>query len=163
MSQDRKRRDAWYWPAFLVWLLWSASPGWCSPEMAEAIKAFGVTDLEVQSVQALDHQKFNSRIEEAAARGEKWPQEAILVALQFVGAQIRGHTKIVAVRTPPESQSTAEITVTETGYPDDAVAGSRWRLWLTRELTGIWKLQRVLWAQLCSRPGRQFYSASPCP
>jgi hypothetical protein len=145
------------------WLVVPAGTAWGSPDMAAAIKDFGVTELEVRSVQALDHQQFNGQVQAAAARGEAWPQEAILVALQVVGAQIRGHTKIVEVRTPPENQSTAEITITERGYPDDAVAGARWRLWLTREATGIWRLQRVLWANLCSRPGRQFYAATPCP
>ena len=97
------------------------------------------------------------------ARGEAWPKEAVLVALAFVGAGLKGNTKSIEVRTPPESQDTATITVTESGYLDDAIRGERWRLWLVKKADGTWIINRALWAQLCDRPGRRFYSAERCP
>jgi hypothetical protein len=130
---------------------------------AQAITDFGVSDLEVQSVQTLDTKKLNVKVKEAAGKGEKWTREAVLVALEFVGAGLKGNTKVIDVRTPPEERDTATITVTESGYPDDAIGGARWRLWLVKGADGAWTMQRALWAQLCSRPGHRFYSAEKCP
>jgi hypothetical protein len=130
---------------------------------AQAIADFGVSDIEVQSVRTLDTSKLNVRVKQAAGKGEKWTKEAVLVALEFVGAGLMGHTKIIDVHTPPEQQDSATITVTESGYPDDAVFGARWRLWLVKGSHGAWTVQRALWAQLCARPGRTFYSAEKCP
>ena len=129
----------------------------------QAITDFGVTDIEVQSVQALDTNRLNAKVKKAAPNGEKWTRDAVLVALAFVGAGLKGNTKVIDVRTPPEERDTATITVTESGYLDDAVSGERWRLWLAKGADGTWTIQRALWAQLCSRPGSRFYSAEKCP
>lgn len=131
--------------------------------MAQEIADFGVTDIDVRSVKTLDVGALNAEIREAVRKGEHWPREAVPVALQLMGAGLRGHTKVIEVRTPPEQRDSATITVTESGYPDDAVSGERWRLWLVKGADGAWTIQRALWAQLCSRPGRRFYSAEPCP
>ncbi|MEJ5329322.1 MAG: hypothetical protein WHT07_04140 [Desulfobaccales bacterium] len=131
--------------------------------MAQAIADFGVTDIEVRSVKTLDVATVNAAVREAVRKGERWPREAVPVALQVVGAGMKGHTKVIEVRTPPEQRDSATITVTESGYPDDAVSGERWRLWLVKGAEGAWTIQRALWAQLCSRPGRRFYAAEPCP
>jgi len=114
-------------------------------------------------VKTLDTEKLNARVKKAAGKGGKWTRDAVLVALEFVGAGLKGNTKIIDVRTPPEEGHTATITVTESGYPDDAVSGARWRLWLVKGAHGTWTMQRALWAQLCSRPGHTFYSAEKCP
>jgi hypothetical protein len=130
---------------------------------AQALADFGVSDIEVKSVKTLDINKLNAEVSKAAGRGETWTKEAIMVALKFVGAGLKGHAKIIDVQTPPEQQDTATITVTESGYPDDAVSGERWRLWLAQGADGAWSIKRALWARLCSRPGRKFYSAEKCP
>ena len=130
---------------------------------APAIADFGVSDIEVQSVKTLDTGKLNAKVRKAAGKGEKWTKDAILVALEFVGAGLKGNTKVIDVRTPPEERDTATITVAESGYLDDAINGERWRLWLVKGADGAWTIQRALWAQLCSRPGRRFYSAEKCP
>lgn len=130
--------------------------------MAQVIADFGVTDIEVRSVKTLDVATANAGIREAVRKGEHWPREALTVALQLVGPGLKGHAKVIEVRTPPEQRDSATITVTESGYPDDAVGGERWRLWLVKG-TDAWTIQRGLWAQLCSRPGRRFYTAEPCP
>jgi hypothetical protein len=130
---------------------------------AQTIADFGVSDIEVQSVKTLDTDKLNAKIRKAAGKGEKWTKDAVLVALEFVGAGLKGHTKVIDVRTPPEERDSATITVTESGYQDDAIGGERWRLWLVKGAHGAWTIQRALWAQLCSRPGRRFYSAEKCP
>ncbi len=125
---------------------------------------FGVLEgIETHSVKSLNPSKVNDEISQAFSKGEIWPKEVILVALTFVGAGLKGNTKIIEVRTPPETQETATITITESGYLDDAIAGERWRLWLTKKVDETWIINRVLWAQLCSRPGRKFYSAVKCP
>ena len=125
---------------------------------------FGVpADIEVKSVKAIDPRKVNDEIGQAYRKGEAWPKEAVLVALRFVGAGLKGNTKSIEVRTPPESQDTATITVTESGYLDDSIAGERWKLWMTKKEDGPWVIKRALWAQLCSRPGHRFYSAERCP
>jgi hypothetical protein len=130
---------------------------------AQAIADFGVPDIEVQSVKTLATDKLNAKVRKAAPKGEKWSKDAVLVALEFVGAGLKGNTKVIDVRTPPEERNTATITVTESGYPDDAINGERWRLWLVKGGNGVWTIQRALWAQLCSRPGSRFYSAERCP
>ena len=144
-----------------AWLVSPASPA--SADQAENIKDFGVSDIQVRSVQTLAVADCNARLQQAAANREAWTREAILVALHFVGPELRGHTKVIEVKTPPERRDSATVTVTESGYPDDAVAGARWRLWLARDATGGWLINRALWAQLCARPGQTFYSATPCP
>jgi hypothetical protein len=130
---------------------------------AQAIKDFGVSDIEVQYVKTLNTKKLNASVSEAAGQGETWTKDAVLVALKFVGAGLKGHTKIIDVRTPPENQDTVTITITESGYLDDAISGERWRLWLQKNANGTWTIQRALWAQLCNRPGRRFYSGKKCP
>jgi hypothetical protein len=130
---------------------------------AQAIADFGVSDIEVQSVKPLDTGKFDAKVRKAAAKGEKWTRDAVLVALELVGAGLKGNMKVIDVRTPPEKRDAAAITVTESGYPDDAIGGERWRLWLVKGSHGAWTVQRALWAQLCARPGRTFYSAEKCP
>jgi hypothetical protein len=129
----------------------------------QALADFGVSGIEVESVKTLDTNKLNAEVRKAASKGENWTNEAVMVALKFVGAGLKGHTKIIDVRTPPESQDTAKITVTESGYLDDAIGGERWCLWLVKGSDNIWTIQRALWAQLCNRPGRRFYSAEKCP
>lgn len=118
---------------------------------------------EVYTVKSLELDKVNDEIIQALSKGEAWPKEVVLVAIKFVGAGLKGSTKIIEVRTPPESQDPATVTVTESGYLDDAIAGERWRLWLTKKADGVWIVDRALWAQLCGRPGRSFYSAGKCP
>ena len=66
--------------------------------------------IEIQSVKAIDPRKMNDEIGQAYRKGEAWPKEAVLVALRFVGAGLKGNTKSIEVRTPPESQDTATIT-----------------------------------------------------
>jgi hypothetical protein len=124
---------------------------------------FGVSDIEVQSVKTLDPGKLNAEVSKAAGKGETWTKDAVLVALKFTGAGLKGHTKTIEVRTPPEQRDAATITVSESGYLDDAISGERWRLWLKKGADGTWNIQRALWAQLCSRPGKSFYSAEKCP
>jgi hypothetical protein len=130
---------------------------------AQALADFGVTGIEVQSVKTLDTHKLNAEVRKAAGKGESWTRDAVLVALRFVGAGMRGSTKIIDVRTPPEQRDTVTITVTASGYLDDAISGERWRLWLAKGSDNTWTIQRALWAQLCARPGRTFYSAEKCP
>jgi hypothetical protein len=124
---------------------------------------FGVSGIEVRSVKSLDTKKLNAEISEAASKGETWTKEALLVVLELTGTKLKGHTKTIEVRTPPEQRDAATVTVTDSGYPDDAVGGERWRLWLEKSSAGIWIIERGLWAQLCTRPGHRFYSAEQCP
>jgi hypothetical protein len=131
---------------------------------AQALADFGVSDIKVKSVKTMDAKKLNAEVRKAARKGENWTKDAVLVALEFVGAGLmKGHTKVIDVRTPPEQRETAIITITESGYLDDAINGERWRLWLIKGSDSTWTIQRALWAQLCSRPGRRFYSAEKCP
>ena len=126
-------------------------------------KDFGVKSIEVQSVKKLDTKKLNAEVSKAAGKGETWTKDAVQVALKFVGEGLKGNTRSIDVRIPPENPDTATITVTESGYQDDAIGGERWRLWLQKSPKGTWTIQRALWAQLCNRPGRRFYSAEKCP
>jgi hypothetical protein len=119
--------------------------------------------IEIQSVKAIDPKKMNDEISQAYRKDEVWPKEVVLVALRFVGAGLKGNAKTIEVIIPQESQETATISITESGYLDDAIRGERWRLWLAKKTDGTWEINRVLWAQLCSRPGRRFYSAGKCP
>jgi hypothetical protein len=144
----------------------SSTAGQNYPETSSAQDRadFGaLAGVETHSVRSLDPNKINDEISQAFSKGELWPKEAILVALKFVGGGLKGNTKIIEVRTPPESQATATITVTESGYLDDAIAGEQWRLWLTKKADETWRTDRALWAHLCSRPGHRFYSAGKCP
>ena len=129
----------------------------------ETMEAFGAEDVTVRSVEVLDVGAFNTRTERAAKEGESWTREAILVALKFSGEGLRGNFKRIEANTLPERFDSAVITITESGYLDDSVAGVRYRLWLGQELAGTWKLKEALRANLCSRPDATFYSAEPCP
>ena len=97
-----------------------------------------------------------TEIGQAYRKGEIWPKEAVLVALRFVGEGLKGNTKIIDARTPPETQETATITITESGYMDDAISGERWRLWMVKKADGTWIINRALWAQLCTDQGGDF-------
>lgn len=130
---------------------------------APAIAEFGVSDIEVQSVKTLDTGNLNAEVGKAAGKGQTWTKDPVLVTLKFAGSGLKGNTKIIEVRTPPEQGDEATITVSESGYLDDAISGERWRLWLKKGADGAWTIKRALWAQLCSRPGRRFYSAEKCP
>jgi hypothetical protein len=130
---------------------------------AQDLADFGDSGFEVRSVKSLDPAAINSGIPQAVSKGEKWPQEAVLVALKMAGAGLKGSSKTIEVQTPPESQETAIITVTDAGFLDDAVGGERWRLWVSKGVDGTWSIHRVLWAQFCQRPGRRYYSAEKCP
>jgi len=134
-----------------------------NPNSGQDLKDFGVTGIEVRSVKSLDTDKLNAAIGQAAGKGETWAKEAVWVALKVIGPELKGHTKIIEVKTPPEQRDAATVTVTESGYPDDAVGGERWRLWLEKGTDGVWTIKRALWARLCSRPGQRFYSAEKCP
>lgn len=138
-----------------------ARPHGASP--AQDLIDFGVSGIEVRSVKSLDTAAINDAMGQAAGRGEKWPQEVVAVALKVAGQGLKGSSTVIEVQTPPESRETATITVTESGYLDDAVGGERWRLWLAKGADGTWSVKRVLWAQLCNRPGRTFYAAEKCP
>jgi hypothetical protein len=124
---------------------------------------FGVSGIEVRSVKSLDTKKLNAEVSKAASKGEAWTKDAILVALKVTGTELKGNKQIVEVRTPPEQRDKSTVTVTNSGYLDDAVGGERWRLWLEKGAEGTWTIKRVLWAQLCTRPGHIFYSAEKCP
>lgn len=134
-----------------------------NPNSGKDLKDFGVMDIEVRSVKSLDTNKLNAGVGQAAGKGEAWTKEAVWVALKVVGPELKGHTKIIEFKTLPEQRDAATVTVTESGYPDDAVGGERWRLWLEKGADGAWTIKRALWARLCSRPGQRFYSAKNCP
>jgi hypothetical protein len=134
-----------------------------NPTQDRDIKDFGVTDVEVRSVKSLDVEKFNQEIAAAKQSGQAWPQQAVLVALKCSSEDLKGHTKAIDVRTPPEQGQEAVVTVTESGYLDDAMGGERWRLWLTQDSEGTWTVKRALYAQLCQRPTHTYYSADACP
>ena len=134
-----------------------------NPSKAKDIKDFGVKDVEVRSVQSLKVDKLNQEIAAARQGGQAWPQQAVLVALKCSTEGLKGHTKLIEVRTPPEQRNEAVVTITESGYLDDAIGGERWRLWLAQDPEGTWTVKRALWAQLCQRPSHKYYAAEACP
>ena len=131
--------------------------------LARNIEDFNVADVEVRSVKSLNVEKLNQKIREARQKGNTWPNQAVLVALKCTSEGLKGNTKTIDVRTPPEQRNEAVVTVTESGYLDDAISGERWKVWLAKEPKGTWTVKRVLWAQLCDRPTHRYYSAEPCP
>lgn len=133
------------------------------PAQARDLEDFGVKDIEVRSVKSLNVEKLNQEIATASKAEITWPQQAVLVALKSTNEGLKGQTKTIEVRTPPEQRDEAVVTVTESGYLDDAISGERWRLWLAKDPQGSWTIKRVLWAQLCDRPTHKYYSAEICP
>ena len=131
--------------------------------LARNLEDFNVADVEVRSVKSLNVEQLNQKIREARQKGHTWPNQAVLVALKCTSEDLKGHTKNIEVRTPPEQRNEAVITITESGYLDDAISGERWKVWLTKEPKGTWTVKRVLWAQLCDRPTHRYYSAEACP
>ncbi len=130
---------------------------------AQAIADFGVPGIEVQSVKTLDTNKLNTKVRKAISKGENWTKDAVLVALKFAGSGLKGHTKIIEIRTPPEQRDAATITVSESGYLDDAISGERWRLWLKRTPTAPGPSSGRFGPSCATAPGRRFYSAEKCP
>lgn len=109
--------------------------------------------------------EFNGEVEEAAARGERWPRLAILVALAFVGEDIQCRLRTIEVRSQPEDFAAADITITDDGYLDDSVRGCRWVLRLERTADGPWRLVGARRAFRCWRgraDGTTGWSSAPC-
>lgn len=124
---------------------------------------FGVSGIEVRSVKSLDTGKLNVEISQAAAKGEAWTKEAVLVALKVTGTDLQGHTKIMEVKTPPEQRDTATITVTASGYPDDAVGGERWRCGWQRARTASGPYSRRFGPGCAADPVRGFIPRKDAP
>jgi len=131
---------------------------------ATALEAFGETAIEVRSVHEIDVGPLNDEAQSAFAEGETWPLTALPFALRIAGEAIVAPTRTIMIdASPTERLDHAVITIAQRGFLDDSVAGDRYRLWFERGEDGVWVLTRGLTAQLCARPGNEFYSADPCP
>ena len=136
---------------------------------SELIKLFGEEEIFVESVVVLNIDTFNTKIVESFSSKEEWTKEPLFIALKYCGIKMMGNRKEIEISvTPREINSDTKIksetiTITNLGFTDDSVGGDRYRIHIIRNKEDIWQLSYVIWAKLCSRVERTFYSANPCP
>ena len=102
----------------------------------------------------------NRLAEEAAKKGEAWPQNPLLVALKFVGEDGECSCRTIVIRRP-EGRDTATVAITDEGLWDDSIRGEKYKLRLARTPSGTWKITEALKAWACRR-GHADFSTEPC-
>jgi hypothetical protein len=134
------------------------------------IEAFAIgARIPVRDVRELDTDAFNDTLRSAQAREESWTRIFLLIALRFEDPSPSGSRQSVDVNVTPSEWHPSDpvqwvrITIENHGWLDDSVAGDRTVLWLAPAADDRLVLWRALRASECSRPGRKFYSAKPCP
>jgi len=104
--------------------------------------------------------EFTQREQEAAEKGESWPQNPLLVALKFVGEDAECNSRTIVIRRL-EGRDAAPVEVTDDGCWDDSIRSDKFKLRLTRGSDGTWQITEALKAWSCWR-GHTDYSAEPC-
>ena len=104
---------------------------------------------------------FESRAREAIANGEEWPKASLLVALKLVGESCECSSRVIELRSKPESFDGATIIITDQGYLDDSVRGERYELVLERGPGGVWRVLKATNTWNCYR-GHEEFSTELC-
>ena len=118
----------------------------------------------VESFRPVVYGGFNQRVAEAAAKGESWVHDPVLIGLEFMGS--RGSPRVDIKRQDQDGEAARSTTVTivEDGYLDDSVRGTWTRFKMTRLDDNTWRLVDVKRAFRCWRGHHQdSYSARLCP
>ena len=126
----------------------------------------GLLDLPVLSSLPVDVAPMNARVRAAAAAGESWVREPLLVAVECLrtGDGIRGRVAaLVKSDDYAEMPSRSTVTVLQEGLLDDSVIAFRDELRLVRAANDVWEVESASRAFRCwrGRNGRSF-SAEPC-
>lgn len=114
---------------------------------------------------SLDPQAFNKRV--SAARGNPWTEHPVSVALMFIRDSTGGTDRWlsysglrVELISPAERFNQATLTITQSGYMDDAIAGERFQFDMERE-GELWKIRRASKKWSCYRRWGS-YGTLPC-
>ena len=134
-----------------------------------ATAAFAIgTEIRVADVRETPPDSFNVMLRDARSRGEDWTASAVQVGLRLAQLPPLGQRQEVSVEIPGEWEpgmplTWARVTVFNGGWLDDSATGERYVIWVGSDPAGGLIVRRALWARLCDRPSRRFWSAKPCP
>ena len=140
-----------------------------APDPIVAFSAGGV-DAQVESVKEITTDPLNTYLVKSRKQKEEWVNNFIQIALHLPGISLSGTHQSLSVDIKPYNWGeegvlleSARITIVNGGWLDDSSIGERFLIWITPDENGLLTVRRVLWAGLCSRPHRTFYSGNPCP
>ena len=127
----------------------------------------GLLDLPVLSSLPVDVAAMNARVRAAAAAGEPWVREPLLVAMECLRAEEGIGGRVVAIVKSDdyaEMPSRSTVTVLQEGLLDDSVRAFRDELRLVRVTDDVWEVESASRSFRCwrGRCGRSF-SAELCP
>jgi hypothetical protein len=107
-------------------------------------------------------EEFNRQAREAAARGDAWPRDPILLTRQFSGR----HSERVgawSMEGSGERPSRYRIVAISDGFLDDSVRGERLEVLLTRGPDEVWQIAEARTSVRCWEDrGHQDFSGEPC-
>ncbi|MCX5834979.1 MAG: hypothetical protein NTV99_10820 [Deltaproteobacteria bacterium] len=107
---------------------------------------------------------FNAKIEEAVKKGEVWPGDPILIALNLLKISNDGARLLVMSKesSPAENPDRTGVTVIRDGFLDDSLRGD-WHYFELRKMNDQgWRFTEIRRAFLCrrgiqmERPGKEF-------
>jgi hypothetical protein len=118
----------------------------------------------VESSAVLDVTEFNAYVDDAAAAGERWVSNPIMVVMEYLRHPDAPVTKITRTDPPGESMPRTTVTVLQDRFLDDSVRGTWHEFSLDRLPDGSWRIDEARSGYRCYR-GRQTdsYGAHLCP
>lgn len=133
---------------------------------APAEKNQSPDQFPVLSYNIVDTKKINKTIHEAIQNKEEWAQSPLLIVYKYLKTSIAvPFVSIVAKSPGGEEPSSVTVTVTESGYLDDSVAGGWFQFYLDRNnAKSIWQVKEIRQANLCGRMNSlNSFSKENCP
>lgn len=118
--------------------------------------------VRVASSQQQDVSEFNQTTARAAAAGESWPQDPILVVRRFAkwGSEQSGIWMMDGAGVRP---SRYQIVAIADGLPDDSVRGKRLDVSLERSRESLWLITDAKLSWRCwPERGHESFSSEPC-
>lgn len=135
-----------------------------------SVEAFALgARVAVRDVEAVDVVAFNAGLAQAHAHGEGWAESFVTIAQRLAQLAPQGREQHVDVAVAPgewepgRALPWVRVTVVDRGWLDDTTAGVRLVAWIVPDPEGGLRVHRALRAWECSRPGKAYYSAQPCP
>ncbi len=118
----------------------------------------------VESSTVIDVTEFNAFAEDAAAAGEKWVRNPVMVVMEYLRHPNAPMTEITRVDPPGESMPSTTITVIQDGFHDDSVRGTWHEFLLERRTDGSWRIDEARSAYRCYRGHQKDeFGARLCP
>jgi hypothetical protein len=142
-------------------LVFSGAIGGCS-HPAPVAKTVDLLSVRVASSERQDVSEFNQTAARAAAAGESWPRDPILVVRRFArwGSEQSGIWVMDGGGVRPGRY---QIVAIADGLPDDSVRGKRLDLSLERTRESLWQITAAKLSWRCwPERGHESFSSEPC-